>query len=101
MTLDELRIRVLNDAGAWTLLQADCALEYPEGAVRAVRQRLDSAWESVEDLTYALRGEGKDAAEIEAIISADTARMDELLAEDARRAAKEARRDEDAEEVAA
>lgn len=101
--LDSLRAQVADDPACWLLFEADCRLEYPDGATLAIRNRLERGWNDPADLQHAMRGRGKTEAEAEEIIAADRQRMAEIWAEDERReaAARRARnRDNDLEDVA-
>lgn len=83
--LEHLQERVLASPGAWLLLQADAALPFPEDAVRAAGLRFNRAWESAEDLTHALRGEGLTELEVQTVIARDRMSWDALITENDKR----------------
>ncbi len=86
--LIDLRNRVCASPGAFHLLEADARLPFPDDAFTAVQARLRRAWDSVEDLTHALRGEHLTEEEAEELARQDRRRWDELIAEDERREAE-------------
>lgn len=80
-----LRARVCASPGAFHLLEADSMLPFDDDAFAAGQARFRRMYDSVEDLTHALRGEHLTEEEAAALAAEDRRRWDELIAEDERR----------------
>ena len=83
--LAELQSRVHASYSAFLLLEFYAALPYPDGARLAAAERMKRAWESVDDLKHALRGEYLAEAAVIALAKEDRANFDALIEEDSRR----------------
>jgi hypothetical protein len=83
--LNDLRARVLASPGAFALLEADAHLPFPDGSFAAGQARLRKAWESMDDLLHALRGEGLTLEEAEELARQCRVNFDALIEEDDRR----------------
>ncbi|MDP3196135.1 hypothetical protein [Tabrizicola sp.] len=101
--LTDLRARILASPGSFHLLESDAHLPFPDGSIAAGQARLRKMWESVEDLTHALRGEGLTLEEADEMARQDRINFDLLIAENDRREDRDRRarnRDNDLEEAA-
>lgn len=87
--LNELRARVLDSPGAWTLFEKDAYLPFPEDAHRAGQLRLARAWEDCADLRHSLRGEHLTAEEANEVARQDRIRWDALIDENTGREARD------------
>jgi hypothetical protein len=97
--LTDLRARVLASPGAFATLEADCHLPFPDGSFAAGQARLRRAWESVEDLLHALRGENWTLEVAEEQARQDRINFDSVIAENERRESK-LKRNNDLEDAA-